>query len=336
MCAQAKQPFGSVSATKSFGKTLTFYRRGNRQKVKSYGVPTGDPSEAQLSQQAYIRSKVAAWQALSAPEKAEWNTRAKARGNPWYGYTLFMATMEAVMNFIELLDTFSSYVGKGGMVLQVKITEDGIEAVAQVLAELMIAETFDDLDTAAIDGQGDYPRMTAWTGTEVGTGVAEVQVKSGDDKMLRFTTGDPFASNYGAVEISCNSDSYMTKGIVKWKFRSSDTALSVDMRFHEGTPAKFIVGTYNDQLRFRYASASWTNFCAIADNTWYEIEVHFDSACQRVTVFVDGVWKGFFLIDDDSKFKYIDRFYARPWNNSLNVDIDDFEIVCGLAYPSSI
>jgi len=128
MCAKSTLPFGGASATKSIGKSLTFYRRGNRQKVKSYGVPTGNPSEAQLSQQAYIRSKVAAWQALSASEKAKWNTRAKARGNPWYGYTLFMSTYVGGLSFTDLLDALSSYAGESEKIIRIKSDESGLEA----------------------------------------------------------------------------------------------------------------------------------------------------------------------------------------------------------------
>ena len=193
MCAKSVLPFGGSSATKSIGKALTFYRRGNRQKVKSYGVPTGDPTEAQLLQRAYIRSKVAAWQALSSEEKAEWNTRAKARGNPWYGYTLFMATMEAAMNFTELLDTFSSYVGKAGKIIQIKITEDGLEAVdpsdicGMRLGRLDVNEDFESLSLGNVDGQGSYLGWDPWAASTPANTSAEI-IASGeaDGQILRL------------------------------------------------------------------------------------------------------------------------------------------------------
>ena len=129
MCAKSTLPFGGASATKSFGKTLTFYRRGTRQKVKKYGVPAGAPSAAQIAQRESIKQRVEAWQSLSALEKTSWNNQALLRGDPWSGYTLFMSTWEAVMNFTDLLDAFSSYVGKAGKIIQIKVTEDGLEAV---------------------------------------------------------------------------------------------------------------------------------------------------------------------------------------------------------------
>jgi len=90
MSPRVKLPFGSQSATKSYGKILTFYDRGGEQKVRIYNKPSGLGSEAQLAQRQIIKDKVAAWQALSPGEKATWNVQAKALGDPWSGYTLFM------------------------------------------------------------------------------------------------------------------------------------------------------------------------------------------------------------------------------------------------------
>jgi len=90
MSPRAKLPFGSHSAKKSYGKILTFYDRGGEQKVRIYNKPSGLGSEAQLAQRQIIKAKVAAWQALSQGEKATWNVQAKALGDPWSGYTLFM------------------------------------------------------------------------------------------------------------------------------------------------------------------------------------------------------------------------------------------------------
>ena len=58
--------------------------------MRIYNKPSGVGSEAQLAQRQIIKDKVAAWQALSAAEKATWNVQAKALGDPWSGYTLFM------------------------------------------------------------------------------------------------------------------------------------------------------------------------------------------------------------------------------------------------------
>lgn len=94
MSPKVRIPLGSSSAKKSIGKNLTFYQRGGKQHVRNYTVPTGEASEAQVAQRLIIKAKVEAWQALSPAEKAVWNSAAKTKGNPWFGYTLFMSIYE--------------------------------------------------------------------------------------------------------------------------------------------------------------------------------------------------------------------------------------------------
>jgi len=94
MSPKSKLPLGSHGAKKSIGKLLTFYDRGGLQKVRLYNKPTGPPSAGQTAQRLVIASRVEAWQALSPAEKNEWNASAKALGDPWSGYTLFMSTYE--------------------------------------------------------------------------------------------------------------------------------------------------------------------------------------------------------------------------------------------------
>jgi len=200
----------------------------------------------------------------------------------------------------------------------------------------IIAEIFDDLNTAAINGQGVYGRCAPWVGDEQGTGTAEVTVLAGDDKMLTLTTGAPNAGNFGSARLDINANSKMSNGIIKYKFRSSDVNLSVDTKFEENGTVRFIVGTWANQFRFRWGTANWTNFKAIANDTWYTVEIHFDSASQIITCFVDGAWAGYTTQHDDSKFKYIDRLFTRSYDDNITFDIDELEIVSFGTYPHLI
>ena len=202
--------------------------------------------------------------------------------------------------------------------------------------ELVIAEIFDGLNTAVINGQGAYRRMTTWTGAEVGTGTSQVTVKAGVDKMLTLVTGNPWAGNYGSALIDCNPNSYITRGAIKYIFRTSDVTGSVDVSFMEGATARFIVGTFGGQIRIRWGTGSWTNVKAIANATWYTIEVYFDSASQYISVFIDGVFELCQLLHTDSKFRYISRMFTRSYDNSVTYDIDDLEIRAHGVYPYSI
>ncbi len=200
----------------------------------------------------------------------------------------------------------------------------------------MIAEEFDDLNTAAINGQGDYGRCSAWVGDEQGTGTAEVTVLAGDDKMLTLTTGAPNNVNYGSALLDVNANSKMARGIIKYKFRSSDVTKSVDIKWEEGATTRFIVGTWASQFRFRWGTGDWTNFKAIVNNTWYTVEIHFDSASQIITTFVDDVWAGYFTMHNDSKYRYISRLFMRSYDDNITFDIDELEIVNFGVYPHRI
>ena len=200
----------------------------------------------------------------------------------------------------------------------------------------IIAEIFDDLNTAAINGQGVYGRCAPWVGDEQGTGTAEVTVLAGDDKMLTLTTGAPNAGNFGSARLDINSNSKMARGIIKFKFRTSDVTVSVDIKWEENGTVRFIVGTWASQFRFRWGTGDWTNFGAIANDTWYTVEIHFDSASQIITTFVDDVWAGYFTLHNDSKFRYIGRLFMRSYDDNVTFDIDELEIVNHGVYPYRI
>lgn len=204
--------------------------------------------------------------------------------------------------------------------------------------ELMIAEIFDGLTTGDINGQGIYGRCAPWIGTEVGTGTAEVTVKAGADKMLRLASGAPVVDNYGAARLDINVNSKISSGIFKYKVRVSSVTKAFDcFQFQQDGTSRFIIALGDaSQMRCRWGTANWTNLVAIANNTWYTVEVHWSSASQIITVFVDSVYRGYFTLHTDSRCEYINRLYSRCYSDTLNGDIDDLEIVNFGVYPYQI
>lgn len=125
MSPESKLPLGSLEATKSVSKLLTFYKRGGKQKVRRYNKPSGLPSAEQRTQREVIKSRVESWQALSPESKEEWNLAAAAMAAPLSGYNLYIRS--PIMSFLTLSDTPSSYAGKAGKLIQVKQDLTGLE-----------------------------------------------------------------------------------------------------------------------------------------------------------------------------------------------------------------
>jgi len=202
----------------------------------------------------------------------------------------------------------------------------------------VIAEIFDGLDTAVIDGQGVYSRCDPWVGAEVGTGTAGVTVLAGADKMLTLTSGAPFAANYGSARLDFNINSQISAGIFKYKIRVSDVTKAFDgFQFSENGTTRFIIAMGNASfMRCRWGTGSWTNVVAIVNNTWYTVELHWNSSSQSLTVFVDDVWRGFFVLHNDSKCRYIDRLFTRAHDDNQTDNIDELEIVSFGTYPNLI
>ena len=92
--SKATGPLLSLSASKTFKKTLTYQRRPSGHAVYKYTKP-GDvtpftPSIAQEAQRARIGDLVAQWQALSGAEKEVWNEAAKEADYIGTGYHYFI------------------------------------------------------------------------------------------------------------------------------------------------------------------------------------------------------------------------------------------------------
>ncbi len=204
--------------------------------------------------------------------------------------------------------------------------------------ELVIAEIFDGLNTADINGQGAYRRCDPWVGTEAGTGIAEVVVKAGADKMLRVTTGTPFAANLGTARLDINANSKISSGIFKWKARTSDVTKLFDcFEFRKDGVWKFLISLGDgSQMRLGWGTSSFANIKAIANNTWYEVEVHWNSASQTIAVFVDGTFEILQTLHDNAKCEYINRLFVCGYSDAVTCDIDDLEIVNFGVYPYQI
>lgn len=92
--AKVRGPLFSLDARGQFGDALLFrggthrthvYQPANRSRINQQPAST---------QQATVRQRfgeaVAAWRALAAPERAEWNTRALGTGRNVNGWNLFL------------------------------------------------------------------------------------------------------------------------------------------------------------------------------------------------------------------------------------------------------
>jgi len=87
-------PALSLSASKSFGKILTFQKRPSGHAVYPYSKPGGRepymPSAAQKAQRAGIAGLVSQWKALSQALKNSWDEAAKEVGYIGTGYHFFI------------------------------------------------------------------------------------------------------------------------------------------------------------------------------------------------------------------------------------------------------
>lgn len=82
MMAKVQGPLMSISASGSVGKILTFRACRRGSVVQLLSAPTGAPSAAQQSERARMQDARAAYRALTAPERIEWQTLAIARALP--------------------------------------------------------------------------------------------------------------------------------------------------------------------------------------------------------------------------------------------------------------
>jgi hypothetical protein len=80
-----------------------FYRKNGQNWLKDFQTYTDSPTLAESFQRLRVRAKVAAWKALSAPDKASWNAAAEARGGTLCGYTLFMKEYTLSGNWYQAL-----------------------------------------------------------------------------------------------------------------------------------------------------------------------------------------------------------------------------------------
>jgi len=88
--AKLTGPLLSETAHGSVGKILTFSKRKSGQQARSYNKPRKIPSPKQRGQRRLTEFLVAQWQNMSDPDKATWNTAAKASDLKIAGYHYFL------------------------------------------------------------------------------------------------------------------------------------------------------------------------------------------------------------------------------------------------------
>ena len=130
--AKVRGPLLSVDAAGQVGGALCFRHHAGGVHVLPVTAPGSrtkglKPSEAQLAQRARYRAANAAWRALSAEERAQWQARAKAGRRPQSGWNLYLAAWMAQpgeeVNNALLLDTATMLLLEDGS--GVLLLEDG-------------------------------------------------------------------------------------------------------------------------------------------------------------------------------------------------------------------
>jgi len=163
---------------------------------------------------------------------------------------MFLVGSRLVQKFTNLLDTFSSYVGKAGQFLRVKSTEDGIEPVSQAS---IYPTTLKDADAD----------------TKVDT------EESTDEDIVRFDTGgtERMALNGNGLQILVASpgtpqaNTIVKDNIVKgWIKFSGEGTISINDSFNVSSIADTGTGSYTVNWNTDFANVNYA--CVVAD-TWY-------------------------------------------------------------------
>lgn len=100
--AKVRGPLFSLDARGQFGDALLFRGGTRRTHVYQPADRARINQQPASTQQATVRQRfgeaVAAWRALAAPERAEWNTRALGTGRNVNGWNLFLGAWSATAN----------------------------------------------------------------------------------------------------------------------------------------------------------------------------------------------------------------------------------------------
>lgn len=96
--AKVRGPLFSLDARGQFGDALLFRGGTHRTHVYQPADRSRINQQPASTQQATVRQRfgaaVAAWRALAAPERAEWNTRAQSTGRNVNGWNLFLGAFD--------------------------------------------------------------------------------------------------------------------------------------------------------------------------------------------------------------------------------------------------
>lgn len=214
------------------------------------------------------------------------------------------------------------------------IAADGTDYLSPAYAvkNVHMRETFDALSTAALNGQGAYNDISAWSSSLNGTSTINVEVKSGADKMVRMTgvAGDTTSTSTATFS---NNWALMGGGRISFKIRTNDVDKGGGGLRHRTSAAEYASVGINSSgdIFFWKGSSSSIVLQAAADNTWYEIDMLITpgtGTARNAIVFVDGVYKtttptGAFAATVDQ----IQLWVGPDAAVTKTVDIDDLVVI---------
>jgi len=324
MSPKSKFPLGSHSAKKSIGKLLTFYDRGGKQKVRLYNKPSKPASAAQVVQRNVVKDKVAVWQAFSDVDKAVWASEAKALGDPWSGYTLFMSIYvgeeEVNHNLFSAThpDTIPASPVSGDIIFsndtpkwtklpkgdddKILTLKSGLPswepaagAGAAGLFTLEVDENFDDLVDGDIDGKGAYTNWDAWVADNAGAATSGVVDLGGGNKVLRLEYDGGVSACY--LDFSGVGKGGLRSGFVM-KIRMRMNAVKNDHKgqvcIHLDTAEKVYPFYADDSGTIKFYDFSGVlSYGAYSADTWYIITAIFNinGPVLGFSGFLDGDYK---------------------------------------------
>ncbi len=176
-------------------------------------------------------------------------------------------------------------------------TTTGVQSIAVLGRDYSlgchIAESFDGLSTAAIHGQGVYNSAGAWVAALGGASTANVEVKSGSDKMLTLTAATGSGTSTVTSTLS-NRWGFMGGGRISFKIRTNDVdkgAGGVRIKTAAAEYATMYIDT-DGNIKF-WQGTSATTLGVASDNTWYSLDMLITTGtttARNALLFIDGAY----------------------------------------------
>jgi len=324
MSPKSKFPLGSHRAKKSIGKILTFYDRGGKQKVRLYNKPSKPASAAQLVQRNVVKDKVAIWQAFSDVDKAVWASEAKALGDPWSGYTLFMSTYIGEKEMSHKLfsathpDTDPGDPVAGDIILangtpewirlpkgdddKILTMKSGLPAwepaaggggeVTEVGVKLLSSD-FDSLALGDVDGKGSHVYAGTWVNNSGADCLANIIEDPAGGHMLSLI--DASGTYKSQVYIDFNPGCEVITGIVEVKAKISVQVegsagyFTIEDKGASSKHGGYFAGSFA-RLNYLTATGSTGKLVDAPVDTWFTVKWYFSRLASYGVWWVDGVF----------------------------------------------